>query len=221
MVSAYTKSGLESTTLKLTDHCTCGEFRYGNHITFWQRKWHTKEIVKRIQRLDCTLQGELTRTRLSGWRIHCNHDAMAGLSLHVIEFADAKGQKIGAHPWRIQEFYELLRPQGLRGLGGHVTQAIEMGWNNKCETKNGLTSRLVPTGKRSSGIESLKLSAGHDLGLAMNVGIEGAIEACHLVVQESSVVDRKHDVLPISRKVLGKDESGRGCLETDAELKRK
>jgi hypothetical protein len=65
------------------------------------------------------------------------------------------------------------------------------------------------------------LSAGHDLWLAVNVGIRGAIEACHLVVQESSVVNRKHDILPISRKVLSKDESGCGCLETDAELEKK
>lgn len=120
--------------------------------------------------------------------------------------------------------YELLVvrvAQGLTGLGGHVAQTIEMGWNNQCETENGLTSRLVPAGKCPTGIESLKLSAGHDLGLAMNVGIGGAIEACHLVVQESSVVDRKHNVLPISREVSGEDESGHGCLETDTELKRK
>jgi hypothetical protein len=65
------------------------------------------------------------------------------------------------------------------------------------------------------------LSAGHDLWLTMNVGIRGAIEACHLVVQKSSVGDRKQDILPISRNVFSKDESGCRCLEADAELEKK
>jgi hypothetical protein len=96
-----------------------------------------------------------------------------------------------------------------------------MGWNNKGETEHGFPCRLVPTRKGSTGIEGFKLSAGHDLWLTMNVGIRGAIEACHLVVQESSVDDRQQDILPIGRKVLGKDESGRGSFEADAELEMK
>ena len=120
---------------------------------------------------------------------------MLSLGLDVIEFADHKHQQIGGHDGTVEEgqLLQLATWQGTASTLGHVGECIELARDDESDPEHRLASRFVPAGEGPPGIKRLELRRGHNLGLAVDVGVGRAVESRHLVVEEAGVFDGEVD----------------------------
>mmetsp|Transcript_3219 Transcript_3219/g.9241 ORF Transcript_3219/g.9241 Transcript_3219/m.9241 type:complete len:326 (+) Transcript_3219:1796-2773(+) len=200
-------------------HSACCELRNSHHIKLREGVGHTEEIVESVQSLRGTVQGELSRLRFARGGVDLDEHPMLGLRLDVIEFADHKGEKIGGHDGTVEEGQLLLiaAGQGPTSALGHVAKGVEFAGDDESHTKDGLAGWFVPARKGPTGIQGLELRRGHDLGLAMDVGVGRAVESRHLIVEKSAVLDGEVDG-GVGGDGGPKNEGDRGGLGVDADL---
>lgn len=120
---------------------------------------------------------------------------MVGHGLDVIKLPHAECDEVRGHLGRIEVGRLLKRPTCERptALFRHVGEGRELHGRHERHAKDGLARRFIPAGEGASGIERFELRGCHDFFGSVYVGVGGPVESCHLIVEESVVLDGEED----------------------------
>ncbi|GJC83687.1 hypothetical protein ColLi_06525 [Colletotrichum liriopes] len=153
--------------------------------------------------------------------------AALGELLDVLEVADGPGEEVGAHLGAGLEGDELPAVLGLLGvLDGHVAEGDLVVGDLNLKVEGGLEVGLVEAGEGAAGVAGLELGAEHVVPLVVAGhrlgGLDGglvlaAVEAGHLVVDDSLELDGEDGLLGLG-DLLVKGDGGALLLLAVAEV---